>query len=199
MIVKIRIQNPAAMKIKSLVLLVMILLAVKLNGQTTASCVTDAILAAYSERSYTTVPVTDQQLETILSCGIKTPSARNLQPWKFTVIKDEVTMREIIKDVVPGNVIVVISGTESKTGTTPDFDCGLATESMFLAAHGLGLGARIYGSPVGNINAKREAFQIPTGYKAVIVLRIGNVEKTVDGVSSATSRKKADEIVNYKK
>jgi hypothetical protein len=53
-------------------------------------------------------------------------------------------MKEIINDVVPGNVLIIISGIESENGTTPDFDCGLATESMFLGAHGLGLGARIY-------------------------------------------------------
>jgi nitroreductase len=187
------------MKIRMSLLFVAILMIANVDGQTSGNCVTDGILSAFSERAYTNVPVTDNQLETILNCGVKAPSARNLQPWKFTVIKDKASMKEIIKDIVPGNVIIVVSGTESQTGTTPDFDCGLATESMFLAAHGFGLGARIYGSPVGNINSKREAFQIPPGYKAVMVLRIGNVDKTVDAVSSATSRKKADEIINYKK
>src|SRR5450756_2425978 len=85
------------------------------------------------------------------------------------------TMKEIIDNVVPGNVLIIISGAESQQGSTPDFDCGLATHSMFLAAEGLGLGARIYGSPVRNINLKRESYQIPDGYKAVIVLRVGNI------------------------
>jgi nitroreductase len=70
---------------------------------------------------------------------------------------------------------------------------------MFVAAHGLGLGARIYGSPAANINSKKEFFQIPTGYKAVVVLRIGNLDKSVDGVSGATPRKTAEEIINFKK
>ena len=69
---------------------------------------------------------------------------------------------------------------------------------MFVAAHGLGLGARIYGSPAGNINSKKELFQIPSGYKAMIVLRIGNVDKGVDAVSGATPRKKPEEVINYK-
>ena len=187
------------MKIKLLLLFKSIMLVSNINGQTTANPVTDLLLSAYSERAYTSVPVTDQQIGTIISCGIKAPSARNLQPWKFTVIRDEPSMKEIIKDIVPGNVIIVISGTESSTGTTPDFDCGLATESMFIAAHGLGLGARIYGSPAGTVNARREVFQIPAGYKAVMILRVGNVDKTVDAVSAASTRKKSEEIVNYKK
>jgi nitroreductase len=187
------------MKIR-LTLLAFALFAISnLYAQVPDNGVTNTILSGYSERVYTTEPVTDQQLDLILKCGIKAPSARNLQPWKFTVIKDEATVKEIIKDAVPGNVLVVVSGIESESGTTPDFDCGLATESMFIAAHGLGLGARIYGSPTGNINSKKEVFQIPAGYKAVVVLRIGNVDKSVDAVSAATPRKSPEEIINYKK
>jgi nitroreductase len=101
--------------------------------------------------------------------------------------------------VVTGNVLIIVSGIESAEGTTPDFDCGLATENMFIAAHGLGLGARIYGGPVGNVNSKKEFFQIPSGYKAVVILRIGNVDKSVDAVSGATTRNKPEEFINYKK
>ena len=187
------------MKIKLSFLVIAFFAVTKLFGQTTDNCVTSAILAGYSEKAYTSELVTDQQLNMILNCGIKAPSGRNIQPWKFTVIKDEATMKEIVNDVVSGNILVIISGIESENGTTPDFDCGLATESMFVAAHSLGLGARIYGSPTGNINSNKEQFQIPSGYKAVIVLRIGNIDKSVDAVSAATSRKKFEEVVNYKK
>jgi nitroreductase len=187
------------MKIKFVLLVVAFFTVTKLFGQVSDNCVVNVILSGYSERAYISEPVTDQQLDLILKCGLKSPSARNLQPWKFTVIKDEPAMKEIIKDVVAGNVLVIVSGIESEGGKTPDFDCGLATESMFVAAHGLGLGARIYGSPTGNINSKKELFQIPSGYKAVVVLRIGNIEKGVDAVSAATPRKKAEELINYKK
>jgi nitroreductase len=191
--------NHCAMKIKHTLLLIAFLEASTLYGQGPENCVANVILAGYSERAYTTEPVNDQQLSLILDCGIKAPSARNNQPWKFTVIKDEATMQQAIENVIAGNVLIIVSGVESQEGTTPDFDCGLATESMFIAAHGLGLGARIYGSPVRNINSNKDLFQIPSGYKAVIVLRIGNVDRSVDAISSATPRKKAEEIVNYKK
>jgi Nitroreductase len=187
------------MKIKLSLLAISLLAVSELYGQSTGNSLTDVLLSAYSERSYSSVPVTDQQLDLILKCGIKAPSARNNQPWKFTVIRDEASMKEIIDNVVPGNVLVIVSGIESIGGATPDFDCGLATESMFAAAHGLGLGARIYGSPAANINSKKEFFQIPTGYKAVVVLRIGNIDKNVDAVSGATPRKTTEEIINFKK
>jgi nitroreductase len=187
------------MKSKIIFLIVALFAVSKLFGQATDNCVTSIILSGYSEKTYTSEPVTDQQLDLILKCGIKAPSARNIQPWKFTVINDEATMKEIINDVVPGNVLVVISGIESENGTTPDFDCGLATESMFVAAHSVGLGARIYAISIGKINSNKDLFQIPSGYKAVMVLRIGNTDKTVDAVSAATPRKKFEEVVNYKK
>jgi nitroreductase len=157
------------------------------------------ILSGYSERAYSTEAVTDQQLDIILRCGIKAPSGRNNQPWRFTVVRDEATMKEAISNVVAGNVLIIVSGAVAESGNTPDFDCGLATESMFIAAHGIGLGARIYGGPIGNVISKRDLFEIPEGFKPVTILRIGNVDPGVDGMSAATPRKSAEEIVNYRK
>ena len=186
------------MKTKLSIIAIAFLTLTTLRGQVSDNCVAKVILSSYSDRAYTSTPVADAQLDVILECGIKAPSARNLQPWKFTVIKDEATMKEVIEDVVPGNVLVVVSGMVSEEGGTPDFDCGLAAENMFLAAHGLGLGARMYGSPAAKINENRNQFQIPSGYHAVIVLRIGNVDQSVDAVSAATQRKSKQELINYK-
>jgi nitroreductase len=80
-----------------------------------------------------------------------------------------------------------------------DFDCALATENMFIAAQSLGLGAHIYTAPIRNINSKRQEFEIPPDYRAIAVLRIGHIDDSVDAISSATSRKKDEEVVNYVK
>ena len=187
------------MKTKVFLLAITIILVSNLKGQNTKNGVADLILTTYSEKAFTAEPITNQQLDIILKSGMKAPSARNMQPWKFTVIKDESTMKEIVNNILPGNVLVIVSGLLSENGTTPDFDCGLATENMFIALHGLGLGAHIYGSPAGKINSNKELFQIPEGYNAVVALRIGNVDKSVDAVSAASPRKTAEEVVNYKK
>jgi nitroreductase len=190
--------NTSDMKTKLSFIAIVFFALTNLQGQAADNCVTKVILSSYSERAYTSEPVADAQLDVILECGMKAPSARNLQPWRFTVIKDEATMKEIVADVVPGNALVVVSGMVSEDGGTPDFDCGLAAENMFLAAHGLGLGARMYGSPAAKINENRDLFQIPAGYNAVIVLRIGNVDEGVDAVSAATQRKSRQEVINYR-
>ena len=188
------------MKTKIFLLLITSLIVVSnLNGQVTDNCVTNLILKTYSEKAFVSEPVTNQQLDIILKSGMKAPSARNMQPWKFTVIQDEPTMKEISDKTLPGNVVVIVSGLESENGTASEFDCGLAAENMFIALHGLGLGGHIYGSPAGKINSNKELFQIPKGYKAIIALHIGNVDKNVDAVSAASPRKTAEEIINYKK
>jgi len=187
------------MKAKSFLLLLVLLIGASQlsSGQSSGNPVTDQLLSAWSPREYITEPVTDQQIELILKCGIKAPSGRNNQPWHFTVVKSEAIMKEIIPAVVSGNVLIVISGKETETGGTPDFDCGLATENMFIAATSLGLGARIYGSPVAAAIKNREILQIPAGFKPVIILRTGNVAKSADAASGATPRKTIDEVVNY--
>jgi nitroreductase len=189
------------MKAKSFILFVVLamLSAQFTSGQTTGNATVDQIVTAWSPRNFTTVPVTDDQINLILKCGIKAPSARNLQPWHFTVVRDETMMKQIVSNIIAGNVLIVVSGVESNEGRTPDFDCGLATENMFLGATALGLGARIYGGPAAIANGKREELQIPEGYKVVIILRVGNIDKDVDAVSGASARKTPEELVNYVK
>ena len=183
----------------SLILVILVVICGTALSQPAGNPVTDLLLSAWSPRNYTTVPVTDQQIDMILQCGIKAPSSRNGQPWHFTVLKNEVLMKEIISNIEPGNVIIIISGKESQAGTTPDFDCGLTTQNMFIAATAMGLGARIYGGPIAAARSRREALQIPEGFTPVIMLRVGNIEKGTDAVSGASARKAKEELVNYVK
>ncbi|MFO7891764.1 MAG: nitroreductase family protein [bacterium] len=62
--------------------------AVMGNGQISPNDVIDLLLSSYSARIFPEEPVTDNEVEQILKCGIKAPGARNSQPWKFTVVKD---------------------------------------------------------------------------------------------------------------
>lgn len=182
--------------------LLLVILAVTCGtalSQPAGNPVTDLLLSAWSPRNYTTVPVTDQQIDMIVQCGIKAPSSRNGQPWHFTVLKNEVLMKEIISNIEPGNVIIIVSGKESSSGATPDFDCGLTTQNMFIAATAMGLGARIYGGPIAAARSRREALQIPEGFTPVIMLRVGNIEKGTDAVSGASARKAKEELVTYVK
>jgi nitroreductase len=169
-------------------------------GQTTGNSTIDVILSGYTARKMAPEPVTDSQIDLILKCGMKAPSARNSQLWKFTVVKDKTLIGKIIPNVTPGNILIVVSGQESnQAGINVGFDCALATENMFIAAQALGLGGHIYGGPVNNVNSTlKPDLGIPEDYRVVTILLIGNIDKTVDAVSSASTRKPIGDIVNYK-
>ncbi len=170
------------------------------DGQQTEKTVVETILSGYTARQFTSETVSDKDIDLILDCGIKAPSARNSQLWKFTIIKDETIISKIIRDPQPGNILIIVSGSETAgEGVDVNFDCALATENMFLAANSLGLGAHIYTGPIRNINSKKEEFSIPEGYKAISVLRIGHEDNSVDAVTSATPRNKKEDVVNYVK
>ena len=181
-------------------LLVMLAATGVMKSQTAGTGLTDVILKSYEPKMMTSKPVTDSQVELVLKCGLKSPSARNRQPWKFTVVKDKALLADIIPDFTPGNVLIIISGQESPPeGSNVDIDCALATAYMYIGAQSLGLGGHIYGGPVNNVNLnKRSILGIPEGYKAITLLRIGNVEGGVDAVSAASTRKSLEEIVNFR-
>ena len=168
------------------------------DSMRTDSSVLELILNSYSPRNFSSVPVSMGDLEVILKCGIKAPSAGNRQPWKFIVVRDFAVMQQMIASVTEGNVLIAVCGPEAQANSTVDFDCGLATENMTIAAQSLGLGARIYAGPTANINATmKQTLQMPDGYRAVAVLRVGYVENVNDAVSAATPRNSYEEVVTF--
>jgi nitroreductase len=182
------------------VLLVLLLSAGMTKAQNSGKGLIDVILSGYSVKMFTSEPVSDNDIDLILKCGIKAPSARNSQLWKFTVVKDTTLIDELIPKITRGNILIVVSGLDpNPDGINVYFDCALATENMFIAAQSLGLGGHIYTGPVKNINAtKLKLLELPEGYKVISVLRVGTVDRNVDAVTSASARKASEEIVNYK-
>lgn len=184
----------------ALVIVILVLYNGAIQGQGQGSCVTNFIQSSYSSKVFNAVPVSEDQIELVLRSGIKAPSARNSQKWKFTVIKDNTLAKEIIRDALPGNVVIVISGPESaQAGMNQDIDCALATAYMYIAAQSLGLAAHLYTGPVRGINENlKEKLEIPEAYKAILVMKMGNIDDSVDGVSSASARKDLKEFVTFK-
>ena len=100
-------------KKKWIVVIVLLITAVTGKSQTSNMHLVDQILSGYSCKVFSDKPVIDNEIELTLKCGLKSPSARNRQPWVFTVVKDLDLSREMIPDMGEGNVLIVISGTES--------------------------------------------------------------------------------------
>lgn len=151
---------------------------------------------AYSPRDFAKGEVKDRDIERILTCGAKAPSAKNLQPWHFTVVKNYEKVSVLTGLAKEGNVLIIVSG--NRENANMQFDCGLASQNMQLAAQALGLGARMLVHPVEEIEKNhRDALGIPQGYGVLTAILIGYVDTKIDAVSSASPRDTLAKKVNY--
>lgn len=62
------------------------------NGRLSAA---DAALARRSVRTYQDTPVSDDEITTLLELTGRAPSAFNLQPWRFVVVRDQDTKDQL--------------------------------------------------------------------------------------------------------
>ena len=161
--------------------------------------IVEFISSVYSTRQFTNKPISDDIINQVLKAGHKAPSARNQQPWHFTIVRNKPLIDEIMNNVIDENVLIVISRPKDEQGgMVIDFDCGLATQNMFLAAQALGVGARIYYMPIRNLNEKLiHKLNVPENYRAVMILRLGYESDSVDATTAASPRQPIEQKINF--
>ena len=92
---------------------------------------------------------------------------------------------------------IVIYKNNATSSPNPDYDCGLATQNMVLAAASLGYGVKIVSSPTMALNGEKhdeicEKLGVDPALEAVAVLLVGKADDTVDSVSSASKRESVE-------
>jgi nitroreductase len=113
--------------------------------------VMDAVRVRRSIRAYQDRPVEDEKLLKVLEAGRLAPSARNLQDWKFIVVRDENKRQRLSvmamdqSFVAQAPVVIVACGTDTKYIMTCGLytypiDVAIAVDHMSLEAADLGLG-----------------------------------------------------------
>ncbi len=106
-----------------------------------------------SIRHFADKAVNDQQVETLLRAAMAAPSARNVQPWVFYVIKDRQLLKRLADELPSARMLaqaplaIVVCG-DSHLGNPNQeqvlnwvMDCSAATQNLLLAATSIGLGA----------------------------------------------------------
>lgn len=105
------------------------------------------IYARRSIRKYTDVPVSEEQIETILKAAMAAPSASNKKPWHFVVVTRREKLDELAerhpygKMLFQATLCIAVCG---DTTISPDYwvqDCSIASTNILLAVTALGLGA----------------------------------------------------------
>lgn len=158
--------------------------------------VLDNILSRRSIRNYTTEPVNREQMAKILECGIYAPNAMNAQTWAVRVVDAPDFIDGITRIAVEANpsiaeqegfrnifrnaptVAFIAAPEESYSG---EYDCGLLSENMMLAAWSMGIGSCCLGSivPVMQLDEAKpymERLQLPEGYKLLVGIAFGYPE-----------------------
>ncbi|NHV05949.1 MAG: nitroreductase family protein [Thaumarchaeota archaeon] len=117
--------------------------------------VIEAIKSRRSIRSYKKEDVSDEDLNKILEAATWAPSAGNLNPWEFIVIKDEENKKKLSEAALEqyfiseAPVVVVVCANVTRTSSVYGErgkrlyciqDCAAATQNLLLAAHSLGYG-----------------------------------------------------------
>ena len=121
-------------------------------AQESGNAVIDNIMTRTSVRAYTSQPVDDTTVETMIRAAMAAPSAGNKQPWRFVVVTQGEILQQIsdtlhtMRMAKDAPLAIVVCGDLNDTfpGEGLDYwveDASAATENLLLAAHSLGLGA----------------------------------------------------------
>lgn len=143
----------------------------------------EILTGSKTAKKFTTEPICEDHIRQILQAGLNAPSARNSQPWHFSVVTNKEILKQINEAVLAGmpKGAPGVQGTQNdkrvappkKLGltdapaaifvygtsnlSTDPFDCGLATEAMSIAALSLGYGTKIMASPAIALNSEKKA------------------------------------------
>jgi nitroreductase len=146
----------------------------------------ECIKTRRSVRSYEKKDVPNELIGQIIFAGIQAPSAGNMQPWEFIVVKDEKTKKELSFAALRQNhveeapVVIVVCANPEKSGDRYGDrgrnlyciqDTAAAIENMLLTANSLGLGTCWIGAfDEGKI---KTILNIPERIKAVAIITLG--------------------------
>ena len=142
----------------------------------------NCIKERYSVRKFKDKPVEQEKLDVILEAARMAPSANNVQPWKFVVIRDEEKRTRLTKvckgrefvSQAPITIAICANNTDyimTCGQSAYTIDAAIAGEHIVLQATEMGLGTcwigAFYHDEMANL------INLPKNYKIVALLPIG--------------------------
>lgn len=148
----------------------------------------EAIKGRRSIRAFTDQPVTEKEVETLIDAASQAPSAGNIQPWEFIIVrkpevKNELVLAALNQTFIEEAPVVIVvcadeKASESGYGSRGKTlyciqDTAAATQNILLTAYALGLGTCWIGA-FKEENVKK-ALGMPDGVRPVTIIPIGHV------------------------
>lgn len=151
-----------------------------------------------SQRSYTAQQLSSEQLDALMTAAMQSPSALDKQPWHFSFVQDKELLARI-SQAAHKQAARLPEGQRSPRFSNPDFhvfykaptvvfistpagesgvDCGIAVQTLALAAKSMGLGSVIIALSRLAFDGEdrvelEKALDFPTDYRLVISIAIG--------------------------
>lgn len=166
----------------------------------------DIFKSRRSIRSFKSEEVPDEYIRKILEAARWAPSAGNVQPWEFIIIRNLEIKREIARAALnqvfieEAPVVIVVCADEARSGWAYGSrganlyciqDTAAATENMLLAAYALGLGACWVGA--FREDEVKRILKLPRGIRPVAIVPIGYPAER----PSPPPKRRLEEIVHY--
>jgi nitroreductase len=164
--------------------------------------VQEAIKVRKSVRSYEDRPVPEEVLGRILEAARLSPSAKNLQPWHFIVVRDAANRKALsegmwAKFLKDTPVVIVGCGDAKSSKDWCAIDTTIALQTLVLAATAEGLGTCWIGS---FDEAKVKALlKIPEHWAVVCLVAVGHERKSLEltrKLAGGAKRKPMEEIAS---
>lgn len=162
----------------------------------------DTIKARRSIRKFENTPVKKEDIDTILDAGRWAPSGLNNQPWRYIVIQNKETIKNLstcthYSEIVEGAplLIAVYLYHEVLYNYVKDIlSIGASIENMLLACHELGLGAVWLGEILNQAESVNTILETPESFELMAVVAIGHPAE-----KSTSERKEIHELVYSEK
>ncbi len=166
----------------------------------------EAIKGRRSVRAFTSEEVSEKDVVTIIDAARSAPSAGNIQPWEFIVVRKPEMKRKLSAAALyqtfieEAPVVIVVCANESRSGEGYGSrglnlyciqDTAAATQNMLLAAYALGLGACWVGAFLEEDAGM--ALNLPRGVRPVAIIPVGHPAEKL----GARARRSLKEIVHY--
>ena len=152
--------------------------------------VVNAILDRRSVRGYTSEPLTEDELYTLLQCGLWAPSGRNEQTTMFSVVRNDELLQKLHNDAMSEtpfkcfyyNAPCVIFLFDKHGNKWSNINATHAIQNMHVAAHSLGLSSIVLGCIKDYMLSEKgdewkKILKIPEDYDFVLALAVGHGTK----------------------
>ena len=158
-----------------------------------------------SIRSFKLDPIPEKDLRLLLEASQWAPSAGNLQPWRFIVVRDKEVKERLVKDaygqrcISQAPVVVLFCGVPEESARYYGErgrklyviqDVAAAVQNFCLAAHALGYGTCWVGA--FDEEAVRRTLNLPRNWRPMAIVPLGK-----PATQPRSRRKKLEEITVY--